>query len=156
MTQAEDHSNNDKANDAQSVSPSLTTTSGLIGLQLGAVFALSFSLIGYPIALSLFLGTVAGVASAALVKWWQIDDDEEEALKVSFSDEEIYGLRKRNRRSRQKRYLTMRNRYRTRRERKALTSMFFETGGNPNLSPTGSQGGAPPPTAEGEGDNEES
>lgn len=156
MTQAEDNSNNGNFDNAQSVSPSATTTSGLIGLQLGALFALSFSLIGYSIALSLFLGAIAGVAIATLVKWWQIDDDEAEALQVSFSDEEIYGLRKRNRRARQKQYLEMRNRYRTRRQRKALTSIFFETGGNPNLSPSGSPTGAPPANTEGEGDNEES
>jgi hypothetical protein len=127
MTQAQDNpkTNNDNAGSASS---SLTPRAGIMGLQCGAIFALCFSLIGYSISLSLILGAIGGVAISILSNWWESDDETVDALQVSFSDEEIYGLRRRNRRIRQKQYLATRNRYLSRRARKHLTGLFFETG----------------------------
>jgi hypothetical protein len=143
MTQAQDNPNTDNDNNnAGSASSSLTTRAGIIGVQLGALFALCFSFLGYSIYSSLLLGAIAGVAIATMVNWWESDDEKAEMIQASFSDEEIYGLRKRNRRGRQKQYLQTRNRYLQRRNRKALTGLFFETGvaqlSPPDRSRTGS------------------
>lgn len=128
MTQTQDNPNTDKADKSKSVSSSLTPRSGILGLQGGVLFTIAFVLVGYSIPLSIVLGAIAGVAIGAFINWWQLDNETPEALQVNFSDEEIYGLRRKNRRLRQKRYLEARNSYRTRRKRASLTGLFFETG----------------------------
>jgi hypothetical protein len=128
MTQAQDHPNPNKADNDGSASSSLTPQAGIWGLQGAIIFALCCFFVGYSIPLSLFLGAITGAAISALVNWWQLDDETADSLQVSFSDEEIYGLRKRNRRTRQKQYLDVRNRYRSRRNRASLTGLFFQTG----------------------------
>lgn len=155
MTQAQDNPNTDNDN-AGSASSSLTARSGIIGVQFAALFALCFSLIGYSIYVSLFLGAIVGVSIATMINGWESDDETAETIQASFSDEEIYGLRKRNRHHRQKRYLQARNGYLSRRERKALTGIFFETGvaqlspPEPSQTPSAQSAQNDPGTSEGE------
>jgi hypothetical protein len=154
MTQAQDNPNTNNADNRRSASSSLTPRSGILGLQCGAIFALCFALVGYSISLSLFLGAIGGAAIAAMSNWWELDDETDDELQVSFSDEEIYGLRRRNRRARQKQYLATRNRYLSRRDRKHLTGLFFETGVAPLSPPDRPQTGAAPSPENDRRDNE--
>lgn len=128
MTQAQDNPKTDNVNKGSSTDLGLTPRSGILGLQGGILFAIGFAVVGYSIPLSICLGAIAGVAIGALINWWQLDDETPEALQVNFSDEEIYGLRRKSRRLRQKQYLEARNSYRTRRQRSSITGLFFETG----------------------------
>ncbi|MGB3559683.1 MAG: hypothetical protein WBA24_14185 [Geitlerinemataceae cyanobacterium] len=162
MTQAQDNPNTDKENAGndnaendrtQSASSSLTARAGIIGVQCAALFALCFSLIGYSIYLSLLLATIAGIAIAAIINWWESDDETAETIQASISDEEIYGLRRRNRRNRQKRYLQARNGYLSRRDRKALTGLFFETGVGQLSPPDRPQTGSNRSAEDDSGDN---
>lgn len=154
MTQAQDNPNTNNADNAGSASSSLTPQAGIWGLQGAIIFALCCFFVGYSISLSLFLGAIAGVAISTLANWWQLDDDTGDELQVSFSDEEIYGLRKRNRRARQNQYLEVRNRYRSRRNRASLTGLFFNTGVAQLSPPDRPQTGSAQSADKTEGSNE--
>lgn len=154
MTQAQDNPNTNNADNAGSASSSLTPQAGIWGLQGAIIFALCCFFVGYSISLSLFLGVIAGVAISTLVNWWQLDDETADELQVSFSDEEIYGLRKRNRRARQNQYLEVRNRYRSRRNRASLTGLFFNTGVAQLSPPDRPQTGSAQSADKTEGSNE--
>jgi hypothetical protein len=41
------------------------------GLQFWVIFLVGFVLLGYPLALSIIFGAIAGIAGGSIVTWWQ-------------------------------------------------------------------------------------